>query len=143
VSRRKNFPVEIPSGFCRVGGMKRLRRFFIPLLLVGWLVASSPNALSIFSSLIAPVAEDVAQNPAPADNEDHSADNTLANDCAFTNRRLEVRALVQALPCNLAVRAKPLSPALDRISTAACALPRSWQFVLRAAASPRAPSLLA
>ena len=35
--------------------MKRLRCFFIPLLLVGWLVASSPDNLSLFSGLLAPV----------------------------------------------------------------------------------------
>jgi len=118
--------------------VKRLRSFFIPLLLVGWLVAISPDTFSLFSGLLAPVAAD-GQASAPADNEDPSEDSAAAADCALQNRRLVLQVPVVTV---VQLKAVTFNPLAGRQSPA-FVLPRVWQFVLRAAANPRAPSFTA
>jgi hypothetical protein len=137
--RTRKIPVVILFRFCRVGLMKSLHRFFIPLLLVGWLIAISPDALSILSGLLSPVAADSSQTTAPADSDDHSEDAASLDDCALQNRRIELPVRVVSVVRLPAVAFHPL---VSR-QAPAFALPHVWQFVQRAAASPRAPSRLA
>jgi hypothetical protein len=116
--------------------MKSLRCFFIPLLLVGWLVAISPDALSILSGLLSPVAADSAQTATPTDSDDHSDDIASLDDCALQSRRIELPVCVVNVVRLPAVTFHPLASR----QSPAYVLPRIWQFVQRAAASPRAPS---
>jgi hypothetical protein len=107
-------------------------------LLVGWLVAISPNSLSVFPGLLAPGAAD-GQTTAPAGNEDPSEDSAAAADCTLQNRRLEICV---SAPVVVRLKAVTFNPPARRQSPA-FVLPRIWQFVQRAAAAPRAPAFTA
>jgi hypothetical protein len=117
--------------------MERLRDVFNVVFMVCWLTVVGQQG--VLSSLDFPSAAASAQTSAPADNDDPSDDGTLADDFTIQSRRIELAVPLQMVltPAILA-----FNPPISR-SVASFALPHIWQFVERAAATPRAPSFRA
>lgn len=117
--------------------MERLRGVFIVVLMVCWLMLVGQNG-SAFSSDSQSTA-DTDQSSAPADNDDHSDDGTLADDFTIQSRRIELAVPLQSV----LTPARPIFNPPVSHQTFSFALPHIWQFIELAAAAPRAPSFLA
>ena len=116
--------------------MDRVPGWFILGLMVCWLTVVGQYGFALSSDCHSVAA----QTSAPADdNDDPSDDGTPADDFTIQTRRIEA-----AVPLQLVLRLKSFVPKrpVSR-ETTAFILPRIWQFLERAAATPRAPSFLA
>lgn len=89
--------------------MKRLRDVFIMVFLICWLTVIGQQG--VLSSLDFHSAAGSAQSSAPADNDDHSDDGTLA-DFSFQNHRIEV--VVPLLPSPGRTSGSSWNPPLPR-----------------------------
>jgi hypothetical protein len=115
--------------------MERLRDVFMVGFMVCWLMLVGQYGSSF--SFDSQSAANTAQTSAPADNDDPSDDGTLADDFTFQSRRIELAVPLQTV---LTPVRPVFKPSVHR-QTASFFLPHIWQFVQRAAATPRAPTL--
>ncbi len=117
-----------------VARVQRISANLTSAFIAVWLVVFSLGGATLISAFASPA--DTTQTATPTDSDDHSEDVASLDDYALQNRRMELPVRVVNVVRLPAVTFQPL---VSR-QAPAYVLPHVWQFVQRAAASPRAPS---